>query len=216
MAENRILLIRMPLLAHLQGAPIRAPEGSGHPLLAFEDIAERVPAVGTTLCGQLAANGLHQRVRDHTNEAVSFRTLLGLVKDGPPAKFRLQGAEHGLDVGKRGISTPPGFFVPIPDVGTQAVDPGMGVPGAVERQPFPGDRLGFGAGMVGDDLNGIVGGGPAAPLAEAADPLPDRLQPLVGTGRDQPSWSCWSSFSRRVEKCSTIPCSFCARALESQ
>ncbi len=169
-------------LSHMPGAPVLAPEGGGHPLLALEDAAESLPAVGPALTSELPADGLHQLVGDHGEEPVPVGTFLGVVEDGSQAQFGLEGAEHGLHVGEGDVGVPEGFLVPVPDIGAQAVNAGVGVQGSVPGLSFPGHRPGPDPGVVGNRVDDVVGAGTTALLPDAADALPDMVEPLAGTG----------------------------------
>ena len=94
---------------------------------------------------------------------------LGAVEDGAQSEFRLERAEHGLDIGERSVGPPQRLLVPVLDVGAQAVDAGMGDHGAGERAALPGDGPRLRAAVVDDDVDVVVRAGAAALLPDPAE-----------------------------------------------
>ena len=95
-----------------------------------------------------------------------------MVKDGTQAEFGFERAKHRLHIAEGAVGAPQRLLVPVPDVGAQAVDAGMGDKGAFEGPAFPGDGAGLVA--IAGDLNGVVGAHRRGsyPLI-ATDALPD-------------------------------------------
>ena len=113
-------------------------------LPAFEDGPEAGPALPLALLAETPADGLYQLAGDDGGKQVTISALRGLVKVGTQAQFGFERAEPCLHVGEGARGAPQRLLVPVPDVGAQAVDAGMGEKGAFERSAFPGD----GAGLV--------------------------------------------------------------------
>ena len=98
-------------LRDMQGAAILAPEGRGDPLLAIEDGSQAGPAGAFSLLAEASADCLHHLVGDHGDEQMAVGAPLGAVEDGAQSEFRLERAEHGLDIGEakcRSATAPPG------------------------------------------------------------------------------------------------------------
>ena len=173
-------------LSHMEGAAVLAMEGCGHALVPLEDGQEGGPSGSFALFAEVSADALHQLVGDHGDEQVPVGALGGPMEDGAQAEFGLERPEDGLHVGERGVGAPERFLVPLGHAGAQAVGAGMCDHGADERLALPGDGAGLVAAVVGDDIRGVVGPDPAALLSEPADPLPDKVEPLVGARSPQP------------------------------
>ena len=88
--------------AHVQRAPIGAPEGGGDALLAFEDAAQRGPTGVFAVRAQPGANDLHELVGDDGDEQVAVGPPRLAMVDRTQAELGLQRAEDGLDIGERG------------------------------------------------------------------------------------------------------------------
>ena len=129
-------------------------------------------------CSARRLDGLHQLVGDDGDKEVTVGPLRGLVEDGTQAEFGFERTKHSLHVGEGAVGAPQGLLVPVPDVGVQAVDAGMGDKGAFERPAFPGDGAGLVA--IAFDLNSVVRANAVALFLDTPDALPDVVEPLAG------------------------------------
>ena len=131
---------------------------------------------------QAGSDELDELVGDDGDEQVAVGASRLAVVDGSQAEFGLERTEDGFDVGERGVGSPERVFVPVGLAAAQAVDAGMGEHRAVLRAAGPGDGDGRVAGLVGGDVDLVVGGDAGMPGLEAPDALPDLFDALVGAG----------------------------------
>ena len=59
-------------LAHMQGPPVGAAEGSGDALRSFKDPAKCGPTRTLAVLAQASTNHLHELIRDHGDEQMAF------------------------------------------------------------------------------------------------------------------------------------------------
>ena len=130
MVDGRQFRFRTRGFADMQGAAISTLEGGGDALLHGQDLPQTAPAALDTVFLQLPANDLHELIGQYGDEQVAVDANFFMVVDRAQAEFGFETPEHGFQVGEHDISAPQTLAVPVTLVAAQAVDAGMGEPGA--------------------------------------------------------------------------------------
>jgi hypothetical protein len=105
-------------------------ESHGDPALDGERRAQTGPAFPNALALELGTDELDELIGEHGEEEMSINPILAGLMDRTQTEFGFQGTEHGFQVGERGLGVPERLFVPIQEVGTQAIDPRIGESGS--------------------------------------------------------------------------------------
>ncbi len=163
-------------LARGQHASVRLAEDRGHPPLARQATAQRRPAGRLPARPQALPDHRDQLAGEHRQAQVARAARGPAVVDRARSQCAPEGAEDGLQVGPRHAGAPQPLGVPADAAGTQAVDPGMGCPAALQRLPLPGHRRRVAAPVVGLHVDRAVRGGGRMADLQPSYPLPDLRQ----------------------------------------
>ena len=211
------LLVDRPLpglgprrLARGQHASVRLAEDRGRPPPTRQATAQRRPTGRLPARPQALPDHRDQLAGEHRQAQVARAARGPAVVDRARSQFAPEGAEDGLQVGRRHTGAPQPLGVPADAVGAQAVDAGMGRPAALQRLPFPGHRRRVAALVVGLHVDRMLR---ACSREMRCRTFSTRL---IVPWRDRPSCSVRRAVSRRAPACPAIARSCSARCADAQ